>query len=42
MGRGAGAGAVDSGGGIQKFSSLKGAIPKVEGGSLFLQVNVLV
>ena len=36
-------GAVVSGEGIQKFSSLKGeAIPKVEGGKGFLQVNVLV
>ena len=33
---------VSGGGGIRKFSSLKGGIPKVEGGRSFLQVNVLI
>ena len=41
MGRGGGG--FWGGGGIREFSSLKGgAIPKVEGGRGFLQVNVLV
>ena len=41
MGRGGGA--LVSGGGIRKFSSLKGGgIPKFEGGRGFLQVNVLI